>query len=190
MITPAPSTKLEELVSLLDKAVEEQETKGCCYAVKAALEHIVHSGEEFISPELLRPVPGTYARRLLHNDPTGRYSAMVMVWGIGQGTPLHDHDDMWCVECVYRGRIKVVSYSEQERNGDLYRFEQEKTVYAGPGEAGALIPPFDHHTIENAADTPSVTIHIYGGEMTKCHVFLPVEGGYVRVEKQLCYTAD
>lgn len=190
MITPSPSTKLEELVALLDKAVEEQETKGCCYAVKAALEHIVHSGEDFIDPRLLVPADGRYARRLLHSDPAGRYTALVMVWDAGQGTPLHDHDNMWCVECVYRGRIKVVSYDLKSEVDGLYNFAPELTVFAGPGEAGALIPPFDHHTIENADAQPSVTIHIYGGEMTHCHVFLPVEGGYERVEKTLCYTQD
>ncbi len=190
MITPAPSTKLDELVSLLDAAVEEQETKGCCYAVKAALEKIVHSGEDFIPPAFLRPAPNSYARRLLHRDPQGRYTALVMVWDLGQGTPLHDHDNMWCVECVYRGQIKVVSYDMTAQDGDLYQFKEETTVYAGPGEAGALIPPFDHHTIENSGDEPAVTIHIYGGEMNHCHAFLPVEGGYERVGKNLSYTPD
>lgn len=191
----SPSTKLEELVALLDKAVEEQETKGCCYAVKAALEHIVHSGEDFIDPHFLKPAPNSYARRLLHHDLAGRYSALVMVWDKGQGTALHDHDNMWCVECVYRGRIKVVSYqmlNDEAAAGakPVYQFEEQTTIFAGPGEAGALIPPFDHHTICNPDDTPAVTIHIYGGEMTHCHVFLPVEGGYERVERTLCYTPD
>ncbi len=199
MITPSPSTKLEELVALLDKAVEEQETKGCCYAVKAALEHIVHSGEDFIDPRFLIPAKGSYARRLLHSDPQGRYTALVMVWDEGQGTALHDHDNMWCVECVYRGRIKVDSYrmtagddpnAERQTPNVPYQFTHETMVFAGPGEAGALIPPFDHHTICNPDQTPAVTIHIYGGEMTHCHVFLPVEGGYERVQKTLCYTAD
>jgi predicted metal-dependent enzyme (double-stranded beta helix superfamily) len=188
MITP--STKLEELVRLLDKAVEDQETKGCCYAVKAALEHIVHSGEEFIDPYFLKPAEGCYARRLLHRDPTGRYEALVMVWDKGQGTALHDHDNLWCVECVYRGRIKVVSYDMKGEENGIYQFSPETTIFAGPGEAGALIPPFDHHTICNPDDTPAITIHVYGGQMNHCHVFLPVEGGYERVEKSLCFTPD
>ncbi len=193
------SPKLDELVQLLDKAVEEQETKGCCYAVKAALEHVTHSGEEFIDPYFLQPAKESYARRLLHKDPLGRYAALVMVWDKGQGTALHDHDNMWCVECVYRGRIKVVSYDMAEgpdlhpttpSRSALYQFREETTIYAGPGEAGALIPPFDHHTICNTEDTPAITIHVYGGEMNHCHVFLPVEGGYERAEKTLSYTKD
>ena len=190
MITPAPSTKLGELVKLLDAAVEEQETKGCCYAVKAALEHVVHSGEDFIDPRFLVPAKDSYARRLLHRDPAGRYTALVMVWDRGQGTALHDHDNMWCVECVYRGRIKVVSYDLKGEDRGIFQFTPETTVFAGPGEAGALIPPFDHHTICNPDATPAVTIHIYGGEMTHCHVFMPIDAGYERVERTLSYTQD
>jgi hypothetical protein len=96
---------------------------------------------------------------------------------------------MWCVECVYRGRIKVVSYRMEGDEEELVDFVPETTVLAGPGEAGALIPPFDHHTIENAEETPAVTLHIYGGEMTWCHAFVPVEGGgYRRVRRELSYT--
>ena len=40
------------------------------------------------------------------------------------------------------------------------------SVTAGIGEAGRLIPPTDHHVIANALrDRPSVTLHIYGGEL-------------------------
>src|SRR5579871_1344705 len=185
-----PSSKLDELVQLLDKAVEEQETKGCCYAVKAALEHIVHSGEDFIDPHFLRPADGTYARRLLHADPANRYTAMVMVWDKGQGTALHDHDNMWCVECVYRGRIKVVSYSPVgDLDAGVVQFKPEKQVMAGVADAGALIPPFDYHTIENADQTPSVTLHVYSEELTQCAIFVPTEGGYRREVRQLCYTS-
>ena len=184
----AEPSKLTELIQLLDTAVEEAEVSGCCQAVKRALEEIVASGEDFIGPEFLRPAPGKYARRLLHMDPKGRYSALVMVWDKGQGTPVHDHDNMWCVECVYRGRIKVVSYSFFGEKDGLYDFQPAKVVYAGCGEAGALIPPYDHHTIENSEESPAVTLHIYGGEMKHCHVFLPAEGGYRREGRDLVYT--
>lgn len=181
--------KVHELIARLDEAVEIQERSGCCQSVKQVLEDIVRSGEEFVEDHFLQPAPNKYARRLMHVDPKGRYSILIMVWGLGQGTPLHDHAGQWCVECVYRGRIKVVSYDIKGSEDDpVIPFEQQETIYAGPGEAGALIPPFDYHTIENAADQPSVTIHVYGGEMTWCNAFVPVEGGYKKERRELCYT--
>lgn len=188
-MAPSAHAKIDELIARFDQAVLNSCPRACTSAVKEALEEIVRSNEDFLPEEVMRPAPDRYARRLLHKDPEGRYTAMVMVWGHGQGTPIHDHANMWCVECVYRGRIKVVSYRMEGDEEELVDFVPETTVLAGPGEAGALIPPFDHHTIENAEETPAVTLHIYGGEMTWCHAFVPVEGGgYRRVRRELSYT--
>lgn len=190
MSTIELSPKMRELIQRLDRAVEEAEVKGCCMSVKDALEEVVRSGEDFVDERFLAPASDKYARRLIHLDPDGKYSLMAMVWGNGQGTAIHDHAHMWCVECVYRGRIKVVSYDlRTPEDSEVLRFQEEATIFAGPGEAGALIPPFEYHTIENADETPAVTLHVYGGEMTWCHVFLPNEGGgYRRERRELCYT--
>jgi len=177
-----------ELIRLLDEAVEKQEMKGCCMAVKEALEHIVHSGKDLIEDEFVVPAPDKYARRLVYMDPAGRYSVLAMVWDKGQGTALHDHAGMWCVECVYRGKILVTSYSHDKEEGDMNWFTKETEIVAGVGEAGALIPPFDHHTIANPYEEKAVTIHVYGGEMTWADCFLPEGDHYVKTRRELCYT--
>jgi 3-mercaptopropionate dioxygenase len=183
--------RVKEMIGMLDDAVERQEVHGCCTAVKSTLEQIVNSGEDFIPPEFLvpNPDPSRYARRLLHLDPKHRYSLLVMVWDRHQATALHDHAGMWCVECVYRGRIKVTSYACTGIRDGLHQFHPELEVFAGPGEAGALIPPFDHHILGNADEVPAVTLHVYGGEMNWCDAFVPVEGGYQMVKRELAYTA-
>lgn len=190
-LTP-PSSKVDELIRRLDAAVAIPDDAVRCQNVKKVLEDIVGSGESFVEDSFLKPAPDRYARRLMHHDPEGRYTVIVMVWGVGQGTPLHDHAGIWCVECVYRGRILVTSYSV--RGGDpekgIVQFEQELTVTAGVGEAGALIPPFEYHTIQNPDPTPAVTIHVYGGEMKYCHIFEPTDGGYQRRYRELSYTPE
>jgi predicted metal-dependent enzyme (double-stranded beta helix superfamily) len=185
------SSRVAELIAMLDEAVTVRDDAARCRAVKKVLEDVVASGDQFVDPAFLKPHPERYARRLLHRDPAGRYTAIVMVWDKDQGTALHDHAGIWCVEVVYRGRIRVTSYSvtggDPER--DLVRFHQETSVMAGVGEAGALIPPFEYHVIENPDPTPAITLHVYGGEMTYCHVFEPTDGGYLRKYKELSYTA-
>jgi len=43
--------------------------------------------------------------------------------------------------------------------------------------------------LANAQEKPSVTLHVYGGEMDHCHVFEPQpDGSYLRLRKELCYT--
>lgn len=184
------SIGLTQLVQRLDNAVCERNDETCCRKVMDALVGLIGEGLD-LDPRFLEPTPDRYARRLLHRDPAGRYTVIAMIWGPGQGTPLHDHAGIWCVEGVYRGHLNVTSYSV--RGGDpesgVVQFAVEAEITAGVGEAGALIPPFEHHVLMNADTTPSVTIHVYGGDMTHCHVFTPQpSGGYRREYRELGYT--
>lgn len=126
-----------------------------------------------------------YGRRLIHKDPTGGYTIMAMTWGPGQGTPIHDHSGMWCVEAVWNGSIEVTQYELVGSEGDHYRLEPRTTMRAGIGSAGSLIPPHEYHTIRNPSpDETAVTIHIYSGEMNCCSIFRPIEGDWHRRESR------
>lgn len=182
--------KVKELIGLLDEAVAIEDECARCHKVKDILHDVVAEGGDFIPAEYLVPAEGCYARRLLHKDPAGRYSVVVMVWDVGQGTALHDHCGSWCVECVYRGGIRVVSYDKTAQDGDLYRFQRETEIVAGISDAGALIPPFEYHTIANdLGDRPSVTIHVYAGELKWCYIFAPEGDAYRRQKRELSYSA-
>lgn len=179
MTTHNDTTFAPPIRRLLDRvavAARLDDVEATCRGVKDALcEEIVHGGLE-LPAELVRPAPDRYARRLLAKCPDNLYAIVIMVWGVNQGTPIHDHAGKWCVECVYEGRIKVTSYDRLEDGTTTARFRREDVVYAEKGSAGALIPPHDYHVIENALDDEaSVTIHVYGGEMNGCHAFLPIE---------------
>src|SRR5688572_30959532 len=148
--------KVSDLIRRLDQAIAADDVESLCRGVKRVLTEVVKGGEEFLDAPYLQTAPDRYARRLLHRDPEGRYSVVVMVWDRSQGTPLHDHAGTWCVECVYRGVIEVTSYSVHggDPETDRVKFEREKMVRAGVGEAGALIPPFEYHVIANPTDAP------------------------------------
>jgi predicted metal-dependent enzyme (double-stranded beta helix superfamily) len=182
-------TGLRSLVPRLDAAVGAPSPAAVSAAVKAALQDTVGRGGDALDPAVLRPSEGRYARRLLHRDPAGRYSVVAMVWGPGQGTDLHDHGGRWCVECVYRGDVTVTSCAlTTPPDADPLGFRVTDVVRARPGDAGALIPPFEYHRIENRGREPAVTVHVYAGELLACDVFLPVSGGWRRERRTLGYT--
>jgi len=85
------SSKVNELIRRLDQAMGAADDAARCRSVKQVLIEVVGSGEQFVPQSFLVPAPEHYARRLLHRDPGGRYTVLVMVWDRGQGTPLHDH---------------------------------------------------------------------------------------------------
>ena len=183
------SPSVESLLRGLDAAVTLRDEDAICQRVKHVLQQTVGGGADLLDPAMLRVDPGHYARRLLHRDPDGRYSVVVMVWGPGQGTDLHDHAGRWCVECVHKGTISVTSYAmTTPPTAQLSDFRIVEVVQAGPGAAGALIPPFEYHRIENPKSETAVTIHVYAGELTSCNAYMPVEGGYRRELRHLSYT--
>jgi predicted metal-dependent enzyme (double-stranded beta helix superfamily) len=162
----AADPDFSELIRQLDAAVDLGDARRSTAAVKKTLSDLIRADRIRLPQRYFQPLPDTYARRLLHRDERRGYSAIVMTWGPGQGTLLHDHAGIWCVEGVVspRGRVHALA-----------------------GASGALIPPFEYHILRNALpEAVTVTLHVYGGEMTRCHLFEPNDdGSFRRVEKQL-----
>ncbi len=177
----------DKLITRIDKAVSGE----CPHEITAALREtlVVCIGDDDIKlPDAVyQYIPDHYARRELYRSPDKGYSVIAMTWGPGQGTPIHDHSGMWCVEGVWAGCIEVVSYEPIEKKGDRYRFENVGSIVAGCGSAGSLIPPHEFHTIRNIDPTDSaVSVHIYSGTMNRCNTFQPVgDGWYERESKDL-----
>jgi 3-mercaptopropionate dioxygenase len=170
--------------TLVDPLIEQLRDAVRLGNVPAITEHIKHSLETFIPaegltfPERFRHTKtGGYCRRLLYRDPELGFTAVVMTWGPGQRTPLHDHAGIWCVEGVLEGEMEVCRYEllEEPEEG-VFRFASRGALPAHAGSAGALIPPLEHHVLANPSDRLALTLHVYGGEMDHCTVFEPVEG--------------
>jgi len=179
----------ESVKPRIDAAVNAADPVTIAKQVKAALQDALRGDGLNLPAKFREARSDTYARRLLHRDDEGRYTVVVMTWGPGQGTALHDHAGIWCVECVVDGEMDVTQYDLIGQSAGGYRFEERSHVTAARGSAGCLIPPFEYHTLANSrADGASVTLHVYGGEMTHCHVFEPSgAGAYRRVTRQLSY---
>jgi 3-mercaptopropionate dioxygenase len=181
---------LAELIARLDRSVEAGSPQAITAAVKADLEAILGGGRLVLPAAFMQPRPDAYARRLLHRDPQGRYSAIVMTWGPGQGTAVHDHGGLWCVEGVVDGEIAVTQYLVQQETDGYYRVTPIGSLLAGTGSAGCLIPPTDHHVLANARPArASVTLHVYGGDLDDCKVFLPAtsDGRYAETIRMLAF---
>lgn len=190
--TPSTIAGLDHLVERLDAAVASPDLGALCEAVRLVLHEELGASRLVLPEALARPSEASYARRLLHACPRGSYTVLAMIWGPGQGTLLHDHGGLWCVEGVLSGEIEVLQYDLVEERGEEHHFVAQGSVRAGVGDAGSLIPPFEYHTIANPSDRDvSITIHVYGGELLDCHVFRPLEQRpewFVREMRHLSYT--
>jgi predicted metal-dependent enzyme (double-stranded beta helix superfamily) len=179
-----------DLESCLAEALQLPAIDDSVLYIKNALSAAIRSGFVDLDEEIRKPVPGHYARRLLYRSPALGVTAVVMTWGPGQATEVHDHSGMWCVEGVVEGEINVIQYDLLRQEMGRYFFVRKGEIQALTGQSGSLIPPFEYHVLSNPTARPSVTLHIYGGEMDTCSIYLPDStGAYSREEKSLSYDA-
>ena len=176
-----------KLVQALDIAVESGDQHAITAALRNTLCALIRDREVQLPSCVHEPIVDHYARRELYRSPRHGYSVVAMTWGPGQGTPVHDHSGLWCVEGVWDGQLEINQYELLERDGERFRFRAAGGMQAGPGSAGSLIPPHEYHTIRNASpDAIAISLHIYKAPMDCCSMFVPQDGEwYVRAPKEL-----
>ena len=166
-----------KFVAAVDAAVAAGDSHAVTAALRNALCALIRDEEVRLPDCVHEPIVDHYARRELYRSRRHGYSVVAMTWGPGQGTPLHDHSGLWCVEGVWHGELEIVQYELLEQAGERYRFRAAGGMHAGPGSAGSLIPPHEYHTIRNASpDRIAISLHIYQAEMACCGKFQPQAG--------------
>jgi predicted metal-dependent enzyme (double-stranded beta helix superfamily) len=179
-----------KLVAVIDDAVGLGDPQAVAPALRQALSALIRDPDVVLPDCVQAPVTDRYARRELYRSPAHGYSVIAMTWGPGQGTPLHDHSGLWCVEGVWQGALDITQYELLERAGERFRFRAAGTVHAGSGSAGSLIPPHEYHTIRNASgDGIAISLHVYQAPLDACARFCPL-GGEWFVRETACLASD
>jgi predicted metal-dependent enzyme (double-stranded beta helix superfamily) len=151
---------VQGLTALLDRGADEAAIFREGRALLASL--IAQDG--WLPQALLEPDPEGYRIHRLHVDPAGRFSVSAMVWGPGQGTPIHDHT-VWGMVGVLRGRERCEEFGHLlEPGGPLVAGGVHELL---PGDIDLVSPRIgDIHRVSNALqDGTSVSIHVYGGDI-------------------------
>ena len=169
----------DRLIAAIDHAVQHESPQQIAATLRSALREAIADSRIQLPACVHHPIEDHYARRELYRSAAHGYSIVAMSWGPGQGTPLHDHDAMWCVEGVWQGELIVTPYALLEQRGERHRFAAQDTLYGHRGSAGSLIPPHEYHTLRNASDEDvAVSVHVYQGVMERSAVFDPLDDGW------------
>lgn len=181
-----PGSRL--LIDAIDAAVAKPTTHELTDHLRNSLCKLIQSQQVQLPGCVFEPCPNHYARRELYRSDEHGYCVVAMTWGPGQGTLIHDHDGMWCVEGVWNGALEIVQYELLQHDSQRYLFHPIGSIQAGTGSAGSLIPPHEYHSIRNPSEQGvTVSLHIYSGPMNRCAVFqpLPEDHWYERTIRQL-----
>ena len=177
----------DRLVDALDQAVAAGDQHAVTAELRTTLCRMIRDRQLELPACVFEPIQDHYARREIYRSARHGYSVVAMTWGPCQGTPVHDHSGLWCVEGVWDGQLEITQFELLERDGENFRFRAAGGMQAGPGSAGSLIPPHEYHSIRNASpDAVAVSVHIYKAPMECCSMFVPRDGEwFVRADKAL-----
>lgn len=174
-------------VEALDEALALDGSANVTASIRSALCRLIEEQRIELPACVYKPLPDHYARRELYRSERYGYAVVAMTWGPGQGTPIHDHAGLWCVEGVWQGALEISQYELSERDDQRFRFRPVGTIQAVAGSAGSLIPPHEYHAILNPSKrSVTVSVHIYSARMTNCSVFSPLgDDWYQRKQRPL-----
>lgn len=154
-------SRLRNFIQDMTRLADSNPAEALWLAQGGALLRDLIRQDDWLPAGLSEPGP-TYRQYLLHCDPLERFSVVSFVWGIGQRTPIHNHK-VWGLVGMLRGaEVSTTMHPEPGhpmRTGQVDRLKPGEVVGVGSGEE-------DVHWVENAlTDAPSISIHVYGGNI-------------------------
>ena len=178
----------DALLAVVEEAYAQPDGESLTHTLRDGLCRLIKDKSVSLPDCVFEPVEGHYARRELYACPERGTTIVAMTWAPSQGTPIHDHCGLWCVEGVWQGQLEITRYELEEEDGERARFTRYETLQAGAGSAGSLLPPHEYHTIRNpSADRIAISLHVYQKAMGTCATFEPLGGDwYLRGKKELC----
>ncbi|XP_046985409.1 cysteine dioxygenase type 1 [Schistocerca americana] len=120
-----------------------------------------------------------YTRNLV-DEGNGKFNLMILCWGEGHGSAIHDHADAHCFMKVLQGTLSEVRFAWPEKNieeGDEIMDEdgglkELSRTELGLNEVCYINDSLGLHRVENPSHTePAVSLHLYCPPFDTCSVF-------------------
>lgn len=118
-----------------------------------------------------------YTRNLV-DEGNGRFNLMLLAWGEGMGSSIHDHADSHCCMKILEGELKESMYDWPEENGrdepdDSGEGMKKKSCrILMEGKVAYINDSIGLHRIENPSDSSrAVSLHVYSPPFDECQSF-------------------
>ncbi len=170
---------LGEIIKLVDDALALRRTEAVTAHIRKQLPALIHARRAELPGQLLQVNAQGYRRFELHHCPIGGYQILAMVWGPGQGTPIHDHNDLWGVEAVMHGELQVSRYRIREVAGTSLRLEPTDLVELRSGDIETFDAEHGLHLCRNPSPrAAAVSLHVYGRPLDRFGIYVDEGDGW------------
>lgn len=122
-----------------------------------------------------------YTRNLV-DEGNGKFNLMLLAWGEGMGSSIHDHADAHCCMKILEGELKETMYDwpnhgEGANRGDTdgtasEGMEKKSARVLGRGSVAYINDSIGLHRVENPSDSSrAVSLHVYSPPFDECQSF-------------------
>jgi cysteine dioxygenase len=120
-----------------------------------------------------------YTRNLVTLEP--RFELMVLCWGPGQESPIHNHEGQDCWMAVLDGEVEEVRYPMPSGSGTGPLLPKGAWRFI-PGQVAFIRDEMGLHLVRPASTSASggVTLHLYSSPYAECNCYCPDTGRVTR----------
>jgi cysteine dioxygenase len=118
-----------------------------------------------------------YTRNLVARAP--RFELMILCWGPGQESPIHNHEGQDCWMAVLDGELEEVRYPMPagDRAGPL---TSTGTLRFGSGQVAFIRDEMGLHLVRPRGPSSGVSLHLYSEPYDECNCYCPDTGRVTR----------
>lgn len=119
-----------------------------------------------------------YTRNLVHRDKS--FELLVLCWGPGQESPIHNHEGQDCWMAILDGDIEEVRFS-MPAAGHTGPLDPLGSNVFRTGEVGFIQDQMGLHLVRTASPRHAgVSLHLYAAPYDECNVYCPETGKITR----------
>ena len=157
-----------EFIDSVEHTLAAHETS---LAIVDRIEPLLHAlvmDHDWLDQKFQRAIPKKpYSQYLLHRPADKSFSVVSFVWRPDNGSPVHDHCT-WGVIGQHAGEEEETRFRRLDdgSNPESAHIEKASVGVFRPGDVSHVYPPErDVHQIWNRTTTPTVSVHVYGGDI-------------------------
>ncbi|KAK6492763.1 cysteine dioxygenase type 1-like isoform X2 [Huso huso] len=111
-----------------------------------------------------------YTRNLV-DEGNGKFNLIILCWGEGHGSSIHDHTDSHCFMKLLQGQLKetLFEWPDNKMNGGMTK-KSERILHEN--QCAYINDSIGLHRVENVSHTePAVSLHLYSPQFDHCNTF-------------------
>lgn len=133
-----------------------------------------------------------YTRNLIGIGSRKRFGLMILAWGPGQRSPIHDHDGSHCIMRVLKGTLIETLYNKEQQDellendagnttssedGVISYYRPTRETILSSGQTAYIHDKIGWHRVSNSSsEEPAVSLHLYAPPIENCRTYCEVEG--------------